>query len=498
MIQPEKLKGSDSFYHPTNEQDVIDLVTFARANKLKVRVRGSAHSVPAAIYTDNFDEAPPSNDRNINIILDKMCAIAVDPDRKQVTVQAGCHLGYDPYDPTHTSTEQNSLFHHLQQHNLAFPDMGGIVQQTVAGFLSTGSSGGSLQYSLGKQIREIQLVDGTGKLHVLSRDAEDNDLFLAVGVSMGLMGIIVSVTFDLVDTYNIVGQESVHSYDTLPINIFGEDSKSKHPSLEQFFRDTAHSRLNWWPQAGVEKFIIWQAEVADPMVGFQRQPYEEFPPVPLINSQWLASQWFTLFRGLNPPGASSFIGRVFNKVVGWLFPVVVNQFLAGEVGSAQHFQDIWWKGLPMDQNVDYKLLPVKFTEIWIDIAQATEVMRRLRKHYAQGGFNATGTTVCEIYATEKSKFWLSPAYDRDVIKIDLFWFGYNVGDPAECFYPQFWELLKDLNYRLHWGKALSNDASYISKQYPRWQDFMRVRATMDPDQIFVSDYWRQHLGIPQP
>jgi hypothetical protein len=36
---------------------------------------------------------------------------------------------------------------------------------------------------------------------------------------------------------------------------------------------------------------------------------------------------------------------------------------------------------------------------------------------------------------------------------------------------------------------------YLRQQYPCWQTFMELRGELDPQQIFVSEYWRGHLGI---
>jgi hypothetical protein len=151
----------------------------------------------------------------------------------------------------------------------------------------------------------------------------------------------------------------------------------------------------------------------------------------------------------------------------------------------------------MDNEASDRLFPTSFTEMWMPISQSTTVLRRLRDHYRAGGFSATGTYACEIYATKASRFWLSPAYQRDVIKVDMFWYGRNQGDPCESYYPQFWDLLRDFEYRFHWGKYLSPDsASYLKRLYPEWNNFMRIRAELDPEQVFVSPYWRKHLGIP--
>ncbi len=74
-------RATDGFYHPKNEDQIIDLIHFALAHELKVRVRGAAHSsVKAAIYTGDFSNPPPV-DNNINIILDQMAAVEFDDDK---------------------------------------------------------------------------------------------------------------------------------------------------------------------------------------------------------------------------------------------------------------------------------------------------------------------------------------------------------------------------------------------------------------------------------
>ena len=149
----------------------------------------------------------------------------------------------------------------------------------------------------------------------------------------------------------------------------------------------------------------------------------------------------------------------------------------------------------MDNRVDYDLMPTAFTELWIPLSRTQDVMNKLRRHYEKSGFAATGIYTCEIYPTMSSDYWIGASYHEDVIKIDTFWFEKSKGNPDSDFFPQFWELLKEFDYRLHWGKSLSGDAAYLKPLYPRWDDFMRLRAEMDPHQVFVTDYWRKHLAI---
>ena len=119
-------RSANGFHHPQNVAEVAELVRQAAAEGVKLRVRGSAHSVLAAIYTGNFNEPPPE-ERGINVYLDKLTAVSFDDASKQVTVQAGCHLGKDPFDPAGTSKLENSLLYQMQRKGWAFPATGGII-----------------------------------------------------------------------------------------------------------------------------------------------------------------------------------------------------------------------------------------------------------------------------------------------------------------------------------------------------------------------------------
>jgi FAD/FMN-containing dehydrogenase len=495
-------KGRDNFYHPKNENDVRGLILQAQREGKRIRVRGAGHSTTAAIYTDGFrsDNGPGEG---IDVILDQMAAVSFDDAKMQLTVQGGCHLGLDPFDPTGVSTLQNSLFYQLEQHGWAFPDTGGITHQTVAGFLSTGSSGGSLQHSVGDQIVSIRFIDGLGEAHEVT-EAQDHDLFCAAGVSMGLLGIITAVTFQCVPRFDIIGQESTKQVLDTPLDLFGNGSLGKL-SLAQFLRETEHVRLLWWPQHGVERMVVWQGRTMQPgdynnetgpQGHLKSKPYLEFPlilgtPNP---AEALGGVFFDLIRYWNDPGP---LGELTRASLHLTLAPFLKLFVSDDGPQGpQRFWDAWLDALPMDNAASDKLLPTRFTEMWFPIEKTPEVMSRLRDHYARVGFPATGPYSCEIYATKQSRFWMSPAFDRDVVKIDHFWFMHSAGDPSESYYPQFWNLLKDLDYRLHWGKYLPKDsAAFLPARYPHWNDFMNLRQRLDPNDVFLTDYWRIHLGV---
>jgi hypothetical protein len=247
--------------------------------------------------------------------------------------------------------------------------------------------------------------------------------------------------------------------------------------------------------------VFWQADrLTDPPTGRFPDPYHEFPAI--LGSTWIAEHavatLMRLFSPLNPPGSTTVAGRARNWVLTYLFYLGAKLFLANGIKFAQHFQDTWNDGIPLDNGVDYDLFPTEFTEMWLPLDKTLDVMDAIRDHYNASRLSRVGTYTIDIYATPADRFWLSPGYGRRSVKFDIFWFAKNRGDPVIDFYPQFWELLKPFGCRFHWGKHLPAEALYIREQYPKWDRFMELREEVDPQQVFVTPYWRERFAISLP
>jgi hypothetical protein len=70
----------------------------------------------------------------------------------------------------------------------------------------------------------------------------------------------------------------------------------------------------------------------------------------------------------------------------------------------------------------------------------------------------------------------------------------------------YWDALLDLDARLHWGKVLPKvnqqcgkvkfNPAFLRNAYPKLPKWLEFRRGMDPNGIFLSDYWKDILGIP--
>jgi FAD/FMN-containing dehydrogenase len=236
------------YVHPRAEHELQLIVAHARANGLSVRVRGSAHSVPAVIHSD---ARLAGRGKAIELLLDRYDRVRFDDANMQVTVEAGCRFGHDPRDPTMRSSAEGGLCHKLQQRGWALPIMGGVSHVTVAGFLATGSAGGSASRGFHDAVVSLRLVDGRGRIHVLSR-SHDPDRFHAALVSMGLFGIVSTVTLQCVPSYDVQSYESIVAAERAPFRMAATGPEG----LESFLRQSPFARVLWWPQSGVDKLVV--------------------------------------------------------------------------------------------------------------------------------------------------------------------------------------------------------------------------------------------------
>jgi hypothetical protein len=572
--------GPDGFYHPASEGELAALVATAYREGRGLRVRGAAHSVAHAIYTDPLDglpnrveqQSPPAGD-NFNVMLDRYRGWRVkDEERKLVEADAGIHLGADPNDPTGGASLETSLLYQLwKEKGWTISDTGGIAHQTVSGFTATGSSGGSLQFSANDNLWGFRAIDGTGEVYEVSRDDEDPDLFYSMSPNLGLLGVVSTITLRCVDTFNISGQEAVTTVADCAVDLFGDGTPEK-PSLETFLRDAEYARLEWWPQRGAERILTWQCQQIRPQLGFKPTRYEEFTDDPEATEVFI-SLLYTILGNLDDlsqakPKLHATLGEVqkalealakvaglgavgkilarfmtellehgvdaaitllkpFAPLIRREVPAILPKVLAAFVpldadkkgmqkGEPQAFRDWAWQGLPMDNQASDVLVPTEFTELWVPLPRTRDAMRLLDGYFteprdAHEAYRRTGLYAWELYSAMPTRFWMAASHTSGddewkdgVFRIDPYWFAANPGDPALTFYLAIWELFRDngIPFRLHWAKFQPvyepgdrRWVDFFAAEYPRWDDFLALRERRDPNNIFLTAYWRNRFGL---
>ena len=469
----------------TSVPEVQQIILRAKREKKIVRVVGSEHSVPDAIYgpKDGFNLLLTKDLRKVEIQRIKK------EDGKQwlyCRIGAGCYLGKDPLDPT--SDLQNSACYQVavQKPGFGFPELGGIIQQSVGGFISTGSAGGSLQHSFGDVVQEIEFVDGRGQVRTAK---PKTDIWAAVGVSMGLFGVINRVSFRLPQMALIEGTETDLTFAESALDP-DEEGKSK---LKESLEHNEYMRVNWFPQKEVKRVQQW--------VGKQTTTGDIIPYKSIVSNILAA-------------GMAAISLATMNYLLEKPNPTPIDYCIIGDIlrvfvplDKPKLFRDIWFETLPMDNEAHTdSILKMEFTEIWIPLDQCQTVMDKLLVLFENQ--KACNNLATEIYGAKETPFWLSMSYNQKMVRVDPYWWAYNKGDKRE-FFSYFWDVLLDIpGTRLHWGKYLpfpgqkcgntTFNLAYLKKVYPKMDDWLEMRKEMDPEQVFVTDYWRGILEIPPP
>eukprot|EP01084_Bolivina_argentea_P253275 425373_1 len=467
-----------------NVKEIQELILRAKNENKKIRVAGSQHSPVKAIFGDpnenvirvklesdlrkveklenkEFDNENTDTDSNIGIFR----------------VGCGCNLGIDPSDPN--SNEENSFNRIIEKEGFALSITGGITHQTIAGFMMTNSSGGTIKYSFHDSLLRIEWVDGNGQIRIANK-GDDN--FYAVGISCGLYGVITHVVVKLQKTYLVKGVEETVEFD----KSFICDSET----YSETFDKNEYVHGVWFPQQGVNRvlqFVGNQTAVTDAII-----PYEHLLQKKYMN--YLAA--LVLYVHNTFDNTDSII---LQKIATWLLKLMTP--LEKEI-----FCDYWYIALPVDDQVlNDTVMKVQFTEIWIDFDKVDQVLMALQKLFDDDA-NAGGNLGFEIYAGKGSDFWMSPSFGRNSIRINPYWWKYNPKGNMNDFFAKFWDVLLPIEgARLHWGKHFPEvgteykhftiGVDYVAKSYPKYEEFMKLRETFDPHQLFVTKYWKEMFGI---
>lgn len=203
--------------------EIAEAVSDASRAGRRIRMTGNRHSFSDVALNEDVVLCP-----------ERLTAIFQDGDR-------GLRPGVDASKllRVQTGVSIHALNRHLCRRGLALENMGGAEVQTFVGAASTGTHGSGCAYGpLASQIVSIDLVTADGEMlrvepaggitdgarfpgklpedpGVRVRLVQDTNLFDAVAVSLGSMGVIYAVTLRVVDRYWLIERKTLTSWEEL-------------------------------------------------------------------------------------------------------------------------------------------------------------------------------------------------------------------------------------------------------------------------------------------
>ncbi len=164
---------------PSTETEVRDLVRRARQAGKTLRAVGTGHSWSDVVLTNDW-----------LVSLDNLSRVLeLDSERKLVTVEAGIRL--------------KDLNAWLYERGFALENLGSVGEQSIAGATATGTHGTGLTFgNLSTQLHALRIVTADSSMVDVSA-TENAELWPAVRVSLGCLGVVVRATVRVVPAFNI-------------------------------------------------------------------------------------------------------------------------------------------------------------------------------------------------------------------------------------------------------------------------------------------------------
>ncbi|QSB13315.1 FAD-binding protein [Natronosporangium hydrolyticum] len=356
--------------------------------------------------------------------------IEIDRERAAVTVAAGVRYG--------------ELVAELHQAGFALPSLASLPHISVAGACATGTHGsGDGIGNLATLVSALELVTADGELVELRRDV-DGDRFSAAVVGLGALGVVTSLTLDLVPTFQI----RQYVYEQLP-----------HQTLADRFDEVFRAAYS------VSVFTGWDGPHARQVWHKHRLPDPDDAPAAAAAPEWLGARLADGPR--HPvPGAS---------------PVHCTDQL-GEPGPwhlrLPHFRLDFTPSSGQELQSEYFVARQRAPEA---LAALERISDRI----------APVLQISEVRTIAADELWLSPCYRRDSVACHFTWIA-----DTEAVTPvvaAVEEQLAPFAARPHWGKVFGMPPATLRGRYPRLPEFAALAREFDPAGKFRNDFLDRYL-----
>ena len=386
---------------------------------------GGGHSFTAAAATDGLQLDVDRLDR----------VIAVDPERRQVTVGAGIRL--------HRLNEQ------LAAVGLAMPNLGDIDRQSIAGAIATATHGTGLHLgNLATTVVGMELVTGTGEVVRCSAD-EEPDVWRVARVGLGALGVVTEVTLQCVEAFNLHARETVEVLEDV---------------LAGFEREAA----------AVDHFELY-AMPGGRRCQVKRNVRTDAPAAPQPRLAYLRDKVLAENVGF---GAVCRVGRRFPS----LAPRISR--LVQSAASERELVD-------RSDRIFCSPRHVRFVEMeyGIPIEHLPEAVRRVGE-LAQD-LPTPVLFPIEVRVSAGDDIPLSTGFGRTSGWVAVHQYR---GMPYEEYFAGVERIMDDYEGRPHWGKLHFQRAATLRPRYPAWDHAVVVRDRLDPDRTFANPYLDRVLG----
>lgn len=334
----------------------------------------------------------------------------------------------------------------LDGDDAALFNMPDINKQTFAGAISTATHGTGIELqALHAYVTDLRLVTPSGDAITCS-ETENRDLFKAAQVSLGSLGVLTEIGTRTRPAHRLKKRQWFEPFEDVFAN--ARERAQAHSHWESYYL----------PYTGMS-LVITNDETDEPV-------------------------WRDPDRDDNQDMTDL---RMLESLTWWAPPVrrFLSRQLMRDVGTSEEV-DVSWRVLSSEQRsvrfneMEYHIPAEAGPDCFRDVIEAVE-REGVRVFFP-----------FEFRFIKGDDAWLSPFEGGDRCSIAIH--RYFEEDPTpiqEVVEPIF----RRYDGRPHWGKMNTLTADDFATLYPHWEDFLEIRATLDPAGRLLTPYMRQVFGL---
>lgn len=327
----------------------------------------------------------------------------------------------------------------------ALPNMPDVDEQSLAGAISTATHGtGAKLGAMHSYVTALKLVTPRGEVLTCNR-ANNAQIFDAARVSLGSLGVITEITLQNVPTQNLKRRAWLEPLESL-IERFDELAAANH-SFEFYYIPFC--------DAGVAITINPTDEPVQP----RGADADNDAVMDMKGLRDVLSFWPGMRRWLMNKSTESF--------------------------EPEQAVDVWYRIFPSSRAVRFNEM-----EYHLPREQLMPTLRKVRETLESR--HPEIFFPIEIRVVKGDDAWLSPFAGHETSG-SIAVHHYHQENPLPYF-ASIEPLYQPLG-RPHWGKMNTLNAADFAPRYPRWRDFLEVRATLDPEGKMLNPYLKKVFGL---
>jgi len=403
-------------YTIATEEELQEVI----ANNEKIRFFGSKQSsADIAAGTDVLIDMTSYNK-----------VVSYNYNKKTITVQSGLIL--------------SELLESIESVGWCIPCLPDINTITIGGALATGTHGTSGKL-LSEYMTECNLVLADGTVKTI---AKDDDLMDAVRVSLGMLGVMSTITFQCEPAY------------TLHIKEGPESDSEWLPKLKSRLKKHDFLRILWLPHT--DKGYVITGDKIDP----NTEVIENLGPSYLKHRR-----------------TASKILYKYSHIFPWITAIANKLLYRGFFSSKKEHKGTLYQATVTKSRGS----TLELAEWTIGLDKFPQVFKELKAEINKWSNKSFIHIPMDVRFVYKDNSWLSYAYKQDTVTMGCVSRNAATADTYEAFKSIETIFLK-YGGRPHWGKRFAAKDAELSKVYPKWEDFKALRSELDPTNKFLNPY----------